>query len=253
MVFSDGGELGTTVTLGESAGVPDQPAATMAQLPRVLLRDTDVDGEPPTVALGSAETAESGNRAGRLQLLGEIGRGGMGAVLKGRDPDLGRDLAVKVLLEEHRDDLEYNRRFVEEAQIAGQLQHPGVAPVYELGAFADCRPYFSMKLVKGRTFAKLLRERENPGSELSKFVGIFEQVCQTIAYAHARGDSSRLEAVERDGGGVRRGAGHGLGSGEGLGETRNRRRSPRWDIRIGYDGRRHDAKQFGLESFAPDR
>ena len=74
----------------------------------------------------------------------------MGVVLKGRDPDLGRDLAVKVLLEAHQDKPELVRRFVEEAQIGGQLQHPGVVPVYELGSFADRRPYFTMKLVKGQ-------------------------------------------------------------------------------------------------------
>ncbi len=66
----------------------------------------------------------------------------MGAVLKGRDPDLGRELAVKVLLEAHQFSPELVRRFIEEAQIAGQLQHPGIVPVYELGAFADRRPYF---------------------------------------------------------------------------------------------------------------
>ena len=77
----------------------------------------------------------------------------MGAVLKGRDADLGRDLAVKVLLEQHRDNPDLVRRFVEEAQIGGQLQHPGIVPIYELGAFADRRPYFAMKLVKGQTLA----------------------------------------------------------------------------------------------------
>ena len=55
----------------------------------------------------------------------------MGVVLKGRDVDLGRDVAVKVLLEKHRDSPEMVRRFAEEAQIAGQLQHPGLVPVYE--------------------------------------------------------------------------------------------------------------------------
>jgi serine/threonine protein kinase len=73
----------------------------------------------------------------------------MEVVLKGRDPDLGRDLAVKVLRGRHGADPELVRRLVEEAQIAGQLQHPGVVPVYEMGAFADRRPYFTMKLVKG--------------------------------------------------------------------------------------------------------
>ena len=65
-------------------------------------------------------------RGDRYQLFGEIARGGMGAVLKGRDPDLRRDLAVKVLLEGHRDKPDLLRRFVEEAKIGGQLQHPGI-------------------------------------------------------------------------------------------------------------------------------
>ena len=129
----------------------------------------------------------AGDRPGRLQLLGEIARGGMGAVLKGRDPDIGRDLAVKVLLESHRDKPELIRRFIEEAQIGGQLQHPGIVPIYELGAFADRRPYFAMKLVKGRTLSSLLDERPDPARDLPRFLSIFEAVCQTMAYAHARG------------------------------------------------------------------
>jgi serine/threonine-protein kinase len=123
----------------------------------------------------------------KYQLFGEIARGGMGAVLRGRDADLGRDLAVKVLLEAHKDKPELVRRFVEEAQIGGQLQHPGVVPVYELGAFADRRPFFTMKLVKGRTLADWLRARPSPAGDLPRFLSIFESVCQTIAYAHVRG------------------------------------------------------------------
>ena len=111
----------------------------------------------------------------------------MGAVLKGRDPDLGRELAVKVLLEKHRDDPEMVCRFVEEAQIAGQLQHPGIVPVYELGTFSDRRPYFAMRLVKGRTLASLLADRPDPRRDLPRFLAIFEAVAQTVAYAHARG------------------------------------------------------------------
>src|SRR5262249_35216440 len=79
------------------------------------------------------------------------------------------------------------QRFVEEAQIAGQLQHPGVAPVYELGRLVDRRPYFTMKLVKGQTLAALLAARADPAQDRSGYVGIFAQVCQTLAYAHARG------------------------------------------------------------------
>jgi len=158
--------------------------SAIGDVPSVLLRDTNTGLETPVVRPSSPEMPAD---KGRYQLLGEIGHGGMGAVFKGRDPDLGRDLAVKVLLEQFHDDPEMTRRFVEEAQIGGQLQHPGIAPVYELGSFADGRPYFTMKLVKGRTLAALLKERTNHAHELPRFLGIFEQVCQTMAYAHARG------------------------------------------------------------------
>jgi serine/threonine protein kinase len=92
-----------------------------------------------------------------------------------------------VLLDTHKDKPEVIQRFIEEAQIGGQLQHPGIAPVYELGQFSDKRPFFSMKLVKGQTLAKLLDSRENAAEESGKFIGIFQQVCQTMAYAHSRG------------------------------------------------------------------
>ena len=111
----------------------------------------------------------------------------MGVVLRAHDADLGRDLAVKVLRESFRDQPEMVRRFVEEAQIGGQLQHPGIVPVYELGSLADRRPYIAMRLVNGRTLAELLAARDGPAGDLPQLVGIFESVCQTMAYAHARG------------------------------------------------------------------
>ncbi len=123
----------------------------------------------------------------RLELLEEIARGGMGAILKGRDVDFGRDVAVKVLLEDHRGRPELARRFLEEARIAGRLQHPGVVPVYALGRMPDGRPYFTMKLIKGRTLTALLAERKDPAADRPRFLAVFEQVCQTLAYAHARG------------------------------------------------------------------
>jgi serine/threonine-protein kinase len=126
-------------------------------------------------------------RLGRYELLEEIGRGGMGTVLRGHDPDLGRDLAVKVLLPGQQHDPSLVSRFTEEAQIGGQLQHPGIVPVYEVGRSPDQRPYFTMKLVRGRTLAALLGERSHPGQDLPRFLQVFEQVCQTMAYAHSRG------------------------------------------------------------------
>ncbi len=158
--------------------------SVIGEVPSVLLCDTETGLESPVVRPSSPEMPTD---RGRYQLLGEIGHGGMGAVFKGRDPDLGRDLAVKILLEEHQDTPDLVRRFIEEAQIGGQLQHPGIVPVYELGSFSDRRPYFTMKLVKGRTLATLMKDRVDPAHDLPRFLGIFEQVCQTMAYAHARG------------------------------------------------------------------
>ena len=178
-----------TITFGPaSSSVLASFGEAYGNVPPVLLRDADSSTDPgPVIRPSSPEIPGPSERSARLQLFGEIARGGMGAVFKGRDSDLGRDLAVKILLESHRDKPEMIRRFIEEAQIAGQLQHPGIVPIYELGAFGDRRPYFAMKLVKGHTLAEILANRKTPSDGLPRFLSIFESICQTIAYAHARG------------------------------------------------------------------
>src|SRR5262249_11546107 len=88
----------------------------------VLLREPDSGNHEPVVQPQSSEIPAGG--AGKYQVLGEIAHGGMGAVLRARDADLGRDLALKVLLAKHRREPDTVRRFLEEAQINGQLQHP---------------------------------------------------------------------------------------------------------------------------------
>lgn len=122
---------------------------------------------------------------GRYVLEEEIDRGGMGVVVKGRDETFHRTLAFKVLLEPPRDRSELKRRFLEEAQLMAQLQHPGIAPVHDRGELPDGRPWLCMKLIKGRRLADLLKERGE--GDLPRFVDHFEQVCQTVAYAHSRG------------------------------------------------------------------
>ena len=153
-------------------------------VPHVALKETNSSSEP--MVRPKSDQIPQTPTDSRYQLQGEIARGGMGAVLLGRDIDLGRRLAVKVLLDSHKEKPEIVERFIEEAQIGGQLQHPGIAPVYELGQFADKRPFFTMKLVEGKTLSEMLADRDNPEDDLPRFLGIFEQVCQTIAYAHSR-------------------------------------------------------------------
>lgn len=150
--------------------------------PQVLLRDESNGDTPMLKPLASGDRVE----AGKYVVQGELGRGGVGTVHRGHDQDLGRDVAMKFLHEKYKNHPDILHRFVEEAQIGGQLQHPGIVPVYDLG-LVDGKPFFAMKLVKGQTLARKLADCEASSSERRTFLAIFEDVCQTLAYAHARG------------------------------------------------------------------
>ncbi len=188
-VPADSLDAGLAAGFGRPAEVPSSMMTRLLDdygaLPPVLLRDAEGDSahllRPKSDAMPKA--AEAGER---YQLAGEIARGGMGAVLRGRDVELGRELAIKVLLEKYVDRPEIARRFIEEAQIGGQLQHPGVVPVYDIGSFGE-RPFFTMKLVKGRTLASILGDRSEPSQDRPRLLAIALQVAQTLAYAHAKG------------------------------------------------------------------
>jgi eukaryotic-like serine/threonine-protein kinase len=136
-----------------------------------------------STASGIPSTAEFA--ISRYDILETIGKGGIGVVYRGLDRQLGRELAIKVLRDQYHGRSDAQRRFIQEARVSSRLQHPAILPVYEQGWFDDRRPYFTMKLVRGHTLAALLRER--PSVDLPRYLGIFEQVCQAIAYAHAQG------------------------------------------------------------------
>lgn len=123
----------------------------------------------------------------RYLLVGELARGGMGVIYLGREAAFNRELAVKVLLPAHAHKPELVRRAWVEARITALLEHPGVVPVHAVGTLPDGRPYFSMRLVNGQTLADLMRQRSDPTDGLPRLLKVFEQVCQTAAYAHARG------------------------------------------------------------------
>jgi tetratricopeptide (TPR) repeat protein len=140
--------------------------------------------ESPVVDLDGA--ASPPLRAGRFQLGRELARGGMGVVYSARDESLGRDVAVKVLHERYLVDSLVGQRFMDEARITAQLQHPGIPPVFEVGRLDDERPYLAMKLIKGRTLEDLLKERSDPASDRGRFLAVFQQVCQAVGYAHSK-------------------------------------------------------------------
>jgi len=140
--------------------------------------------ESPAVDLDSAATPPVS--AGRFQLGEELARGGMGIVYRARDDSLGRDVAVKVLHERYGVDSLVGQRFLDEARITAQLQHPAIPPVFEVGRLSDDRPYLAMKLIKGRTLEELLKERPEPASDRGHFLAVFHQVCQAVGYAHSK-------------------------------------------------------------------
>jgi serine/threonine-protein kinase len=84
-----------------------------------------------------------------------------------------------------QDDAE--QRFLREARLTGALQHPGIVPVHNLGRLADGRLFYTMKLVRGRTLAELLRDEPDGPERLPRLLAVVEKVCQAVAYAHSRG------------------------------------------------------------------
>src|SRR6516165_5107217 len=118
-------------------------------------------------------------------LIDEIGSGGMGVVYRARDTSLDRDVAVKLLIDRYAADSPAAQRFLSEARITGQLQHPGIPAVHQVGTLPDGRPFLAMKLIKGNTLEAILKHRTDPAAERGRLLAIFEAVCQAVGYAHA--------------------------------------------------------------------
>src|SRR5262245_34001365 len=89
----------------------------------------------------------------------------MGVVYRARDTALYRDVAVKLLSERYPADSPAAQRFLSEARITGQLQHPGIPAVHQVGSLADGRPYLAMKLIKGSTLEAILKQRPDPSAD----------------------------------------------------------------------------------------
>lgn len=119
---------------------------------------------------------------GKYRIEGKLGAGGMATVFLAFDSELQRHVALKIL------DLpdasgELARRLRQEAQIIANLEHPGIVPVYDAGSLPDGRVYYAMKRVDGRRLDAYLRDIP----PLVERLRVFEKVCETVAFAHARG------------------------------------------------------------------
>jgi serine/threonine protein kinase/formylglycine-generating enzyme required for sulfatase activity len=158
----------------------------------------DLDLDRSVEANLAANLPRKTDVARRYRIDGEIGHGGMGSILKVWDNDLHRFLAMKVSLaksasrgNEVAEQLDSGKlaRFLEEAQITGQLDHPGIVPVHELGLDEHGRVFFTMKLVKGRTLKEVFEEHKRGEEDwtLPRVLGLLLKVCEAMAYAHDKG------------------------------------------------------------------
>ena len=180
--------------------------------PRINLQDelSEAGAQNPAPDSGSTSVQDFVKRlspkvdvGSRYQIKQEVGAGGMGTILRVWDEDLRRNLAMKVMHgrgvgssgAQHPGsgtgeiDPERLGRFLEEAQITGQLDHPGVVPVHDLGIDSAGRCYFTMRFVRGRELKDVLdlyREGKE-GWTRTKVLSVILKVCEAMAYAHSKG------------------------------------------------------------------
>lgn len=177
---------------GESREFLNATGSTLCAQFEDTVANVNVDSDSVTAEqIGRYDFPEGKERA-------EIGRGGIGKVLVAYDKHLGREIAVKELIHGARGSVEgipsaqgpmtmaRVARFLREARVTGQLEHPNIVPVYEVGARPDGALYYTMRLVRGKTFHEALTECRTLHDRL-KLLPRFVDLCQAIAYAHSRG------------------------------------------------------------------
>ena len=177
--------LNATKEISEAPPMDPDVPGRITETERVSFDDVDSAKVVPEL-LGRYSLREEGEV--------ELGRGGIGRVLLAFDHALGREVAVKELLGEAlegtRSSSSLVARFLREARVTGQLEHPNIVPVYELGRRSDGRLFYTMRVVRGRTLAQALSDCEGLEQRLG-FLGHFADLCQAVAYAHSRGVTHR--------------------------------------------------------------
>ena len=190
-----------------NASVGEQPVDRSIR--KLLEAQDDPRLEASLEKLGTAEPREamdlittltaaaSGMVGHRYRVVRPHAKGGLGEVFVAVDAELNREVALKEILEHHAFDAGSRARFLLEAQITGGLEHPGIVPVYGLGTYADGRPYYAMRFIRGDSLkgaiaafhadSELKADQGKRALELTKLLRRFLDVCNAIDYAHSRG------------------------------------------------------------------
>jgi tRNA A-37 threonylcarbamoyl transferase component Bud32/WD40 repeat protein len=181
-----------------SDGAPDRPPAEVTNHPVQVAsevkspdRTVTIVSEPPNAS--EPETYDSPGLVDVSQLpvvdpaqftvSGELARGGIGRVLKARERLLGRTIAIKELLETSK---RASSRFLREAAITARLQHPGIVPIHEAGRWPTGQPFYSMKLISGKTLKDAIQASDGFADRLALLPHV-TAVADAIAYAHSEG------------------------------------------------------------------
>jgi serine/threonine-protein kinase len=166
--------------------------ASLIHLAVTQMRDPGVTQPTPVPTTNAPNYS-----GGRFRIIRPHARGGLGEVFVARDEELNREVALKEMQARHADDPDSRARFVLEAEVTGGLEHPGIVPVYGLGQYADGRPYYAMRFIRGDSLDEAIsrfHKADLPGRDpseralaLRQLLGRFVDICEAIAYAHNRG------------------------------------------------------------------
>lgn len=177
----------TPPTIREKSPLKEKESNDLQRLSSFLLNHNINSGI--SLNKSNAVTPKIANR--KYVFGNEIARGGMGAIVETLDTDIKREVVTKILL--RNDSKEAIIKFIEEAQITGQLEHPNIVPVYDLGVNDDGLAYFTMKRVRGETLLRIIEKlRKKDPVYLVKYpldvlIEIILKVCDGVAFAHEKG------------------------------------------------------------------
>ena len=184
---------------GATIVVPAKPNTAPMALPPTLTHKQHASKQPKpdgcldkthsVVPVSSGASQSPPSNESNYSIVRPFAKGGIGQISIARDESLRREVALKELQDGLCENTVCRTRFIGEAKITGQLEHPGVVPVYALGTDRDGRPFYAMRLVRGITLKEAIdsHHRAPTRASLRDLLRRFVMVCQTMAYAHTRG------------------------------------------------------------------